>query len=296
MASNPSTQKKKKFNSGESGVVPKQNIQFDDLKPSQSNTAEKGFKKEQFNKGGNFNKKFDNADHSNKNNWKSNNTQDNRNSQSGSKSFKSQNYSSGQKNYDGTKGRNPTPYYSKGNNSNYSTPRQEGSNSYQGNRGSNSYSKSYSDRPSGGYEKKDGPMKKQMNLFASKMSSKNNKTEDRIKCIDEILVYCGESLSNVIFKKTGSRLIQACLKYGNKAQREDIFLKIINSDIGEVVKSTYGRFLMKKILIYVKDKALIPSLTKYLDHHFFSLLNNENSIKAIHDYLEEMTDTKRLQF
>ena len=75
------------------------------------------------------------------------------------------------------------------------------------------------------YEFKKGE-KTQLYTLASKVSSKDVKSEEKIASITEVLNLIGDNFEKFVGKKAGSRLIQGCLKHGNKEQKAEIFGKL----------------------------------------------------------------------
>lgn len=155
----------------------------------------------------------------------------------------------------------------------------------------------------GGYQRKpeESPFinkeKKQMTSLIQKVNtSKTNSSEDREQAIKEVLETIGDNLDKIALKKAGSRLIQSSLKLGNRAQREDVFQNLIKTDLSEIILSKYGQFIMKKQCIYITDKSLQKVLRECVSTNFWRFCQSENAIRALHDYLERLSDLKRLQF
>ena len=148
-----------------------------------------------------------------------------------------------------------------------------------------------------GYAPKDGGQRKQFSSLTAKVNaSKTVNSEERVQCIQEVLETIGENLDKIAIKKSGSRLIQSCQKTGNRAQREEVFQSLIATDLAEIILSKYGQFIIKKLLIYISDKTMRKALSDCMSENFWKFLQSENAIRALHDYLERLSDLKRLKF
>lgn len=77
--------------------------------------------------------------------------------------------------------------------------------------------------------------------------SKSVSAEEKIKLIERSLLILDEyGIDNVILKTSGSRLIQACLKYGNNTSKEIIFLKIMKADLDKILTDNCGMLPLLK--------------------------------------------------
>lgn len=132
--------------------------------------------------------------------------------------------------------------------------------------------------------------------LASKVSGKGGDNDEKIASIDEVLNLIGEDFEKFVEKKAGSRLIQSCLKNGNRAQKDIIFKRLMKGDTEEVLKSKYGQFIMKKVVLYNNNSESRKGIQTFVDGSFWTLIWNENGCRAIHDYLENLSDLKRLQY
>ncbi|CCG84086.1 protein of unknown function [Taphrina deformans PYCC 5710] len=72
---------------------------------------------------------------------------------------------------------------------------------------------------------------------------------ERQKIIEELYNLISGSVVDIIFKHDASRVVQACFKYGTEEQRTTI-LKELKGRLVELSKSTYGKFLVVKMLYY----------------------------------------------
>ena len=81
-----------------------------------------------------------------------------------------------------------------------------------------------------------------MTSLAESILNKSIETGKKVQLIERSLLILDEyGIENVITKNSGSRLIQACLKYGNTASRELIFLKMMKADMDKILTDAYGR-------------------------------------------------------
>lgn len=261
-----SSQKKLKTNSGEGQAVPKSGINFQDLMPTEQ-------KANKF--GNNVNSGFKNQDHSNKKDWKSNN---NATPYNNSKFNQSKPYNnSGQDNSYGNKGnfQNKNNY---GNNqgSGYNS---NNNNSYLNKRNNtNNYNQDNGEAAPHWHAEK--AEKSELYNLAAKMSRKENTAEEKVDAVQNSLNFIGNDLSKYVVKKSGSKLVQSCLKRGSKDQREQIYKDFMKCNLEDVLKNTYGKFLIKKIVLYVHNKTLLSSLNSWMIKNFFKLIFNETSVRA----------------
>ena len=87
-----------------------------------------------------------------------------------------------------------------------------------------------------------------MNKLATKLFDKQIKdNSEKIKIIENILNKLGVLLPKLINKRSASKFIQACYKFGNQEQRNRIFDSLKNTELSEIFKSKYGHFLLVKI-------------------------------------------------
>ena len=88
-----------------------------------------------------------------------------------------------------------------------------------------------------------------MNKLATKLfDKKKENSAQKPKIIENILGKLGGLLPKLINKRSASKFIQACYKFGTVAQRNKIFDSFKGSDLSEVFKSKYGHFLLVKIV------------------------------------------------
>lgn len=99
---------------------------------------------------------------------------------------------------------------------------------------------------------------------------------------------------DLVLTRLGSRLIQTCLKHGNRAQKEKIYSKVMESSPLVIFTNEYGHFILKKLMLYVVDKTMIGALVKIIKDNFSDLMNNPNSCKSLHDFFETFNEIKCL--
>ena len=95
-------------------------------------------------------------------------------------------------------------------------------------------------------------LRKIKNLIFQKILKKDGKDKkvknlSKIKYVEEIIDLTTPIVSKIIFKRIGSKGVQACLKFGNNEQRNKIF-KLVIEDLSELIKSKYGHFIILKLL------------------------------------------------
>ncbi|XP_068725822.1 pumilio homolog 3-like [Montipora capricornis] len=78
---------------------------------------------------------------------------------------------------------------------------------------------------------------------------KNCSKAEKIELIDKTLNLISGHSHEVIFKHDAGRVIQSCVKFGTEQQRQRLFEQF-KDDFGELIKFTYSKFLVKKLLNY----------------------------------------------
>lgn len=154
------------------------------------------------------------------------------------------------------------------------------------------------DKPA--YQKKkfnpEGNNKQNLTTLSQSILSKSIGEQDKEKFIERSLLIIDEyGIDNVIVKGAGSRLVQACLKYGNNASKELVFLKIMKSNIDKVLTDNFGKYIVKKIMVHVKDKKLLYIFHNYMQDNLDSLMTNPNGRIAVSDYLESLPEHRNLE-
>lgn len=87
----------------------------------------------------------------------------------------------------------------------------------------------------------EGNNKQNLTSLAESILNKAASADEKVKLIERSLLILDEyGMENVILKCSGSRLIQACLKYGNTTSKELIFLKLMKCDLDKVFTDNYG--------------------------------------------------------
>ncbi|XP_066015390.1 pumilio homolog 3 isoform X2 [Pocillopora verrucosa] len=92
-------------------------------------------------------------------------------------------------------------------------------------------------------------LKKLYETIRRKKCSKAEKAE----LVEKILSLIAGHTHDVIFKHDTGRVIQACVKFGTVEQRQKLFEQF-KGDFGELIKSKYSKFFIKKLLIYGTKK------------------------------------------
>ena len=93
--------------------------------------------------------------------------------------------------------------------------------------------------------KPEGNNKNNLTTLAESILNKSGTPEEKEKAVERGMLILDEyGIENVVIKGSGSRLIQACLKYGNNSSRELIFLKLMKGDMVSVVKDNFGRIFI----------------------------------------------------
>lgn len=142
----------------------------------------------------------------------------------------------------------------------------------------------------------EGNNKQNLTTLSQSILSKSVGEQDKEKFIERSLLIIDEyGIDNVIVKGAGSRLVQACLKYGNNASKELVFLKIMKSNVDKVLTDNFGKYIVKKIMVHVKDKKLLNIFHNYMQDNLDSLMANPNGRIAVSDYLEALPEHRNLE-
>src|SRR3990167_42834 len=143
----------------------------------------------------------------------------------------------------------------------------------------------------------EGNNKQNLTTLAEQIFKKQTTGDDKEKFITKSMFIIDEyGVENVITKNSGSRLVQACFKYGNATAKEALFFKIMKSNLEKILTDNFGKYIVKKILVHLKEKKHLSLLYNYLDSHFHHLLENPNSKIAISDYIESMAESRALDY
>lgn len=78
---------------------------------------------------------------------------------------------------------------------------------------------------------------------------KDIKKDEKKKLIAELCDLMRGKVKELVFKHDASRIVQTVVKYGDKAQREEI-AKELKGTYAEMAQSNYGRYLAEKIMHY----------------------------------------------
>ena len=87
----------------------------------------------------------------------------------------------------------------------------------------------------------EGNNNQNLTSLAETILNKTVSAEEKEKCIERGMLLLDEyGIDKVMIKGSGSRLIQACLKYGNTTSKEVIFLKLMKSNMETVLTDHFG--------------------------------------------------------
>jgi hypothetical protein len=142
----------------------------------------------------------------------------------------------------------------------------------------------------------EGNNKQNLTNLSESIFNKGVAGQDKEKFIERSLLILDEyGIDNVIVKNSGSRLVQACLKYGNNTSKEVIFLKIMKSNVDKIFTDNFGKYLAKKIMVHIKDKKLLHIFHNYIEANFSKLLADANGRIALSDYFESLPEFRSLE-
>lgn len=85
-----------------------------------------------------------------------------------------------------------------------------------------------------------------------KLRRRTTTKEQKTEYVDQLLQGIQGRMLDVIFKHDASRIVQACIKEGNKEQRDRVCEELKGHYL-KLAQSQYGRFLISKILKYCAD-------------------------------------------
>ncbi|KAI8824031.1 armadillo-type protein [Fimicolochytrium jonesii] len=97
--------------------------------------------------------------------------------------------------------------------------------------------------------KPNAPLIQNAKAIWEKLRQKKITAKERKEQMAELMTLIEGKVKDIIFKHDASRIIQCALKYGNQSQR-DAIAKELEGHYTELSKSTYGRFIISKILNY----------------------------------------------
>eukprot|EP01100_Stratorugosa_tubuloviscum_P006494 TRINITY_DN2801_c0_g2_i1.p1 TRINITY_DN2801_c0_g2~~TRINITY_DN2801_c0_g2_i1.p1 ORF type:complete len:595 (-),score=225.15 TRINITY_DN2801_c0_g2_i1:415-2199(-) len=98
------------------------------------------------------------------------------------------------------------------------------------------------------------------NLWQKIGNSKNE--AEKLKTIQQLVELVKGNIFEIATRHDASRVIQACIKYGDKTVRETI-IDESKGKIVELTKNHYGRFLVLKLLKYANSEQLPAILSKF---------------------------------
>lgn len=110
---------------------------------------------------------------------------------------------------------------------------------------------------------------------------------ERQKIIEELYKLISGSVVEIIFKHDASRVVQACFKFGSEAQRTTI-LQELKGRLVELSKSTYGKFLVVKMLYY-GSAAHKEAILSEIHGNVRKLIKHKEAAYVVEDAFREYT-------
>lgn len=110
---------------------------------------------------------------------------------------------------------------------------------------------------------------------------------ERQKHIEELFGLISGSVVDIIFKHDASRVVQACFKFGTPDQRSQI-LKELKGRLVELSKSTYGKFLVVKMLYYGTAQQRDAILSE-IHGNVRKLIKHKEAAYVVEDAFREYT-------
>ena len=100
---------------------------------------------------------------------------------------------------------------------------------------------------------------------------KKKRPVNKVDLVKKVMKSVDNNYSELCFKPDGSRILQACMKYGDKTQKREI-IKQLKSHLYELVVKKYSIYLAIKIFKYCDNKqkeeliaeSILPNLGKFL--------------------------------
>ncbi|KAL0034219.1 hypothetical protein WJX77_003906 [Trebouxia sp. C0004] len=109
----------------------------------------------------------------------------------------------------------------------------------------------------------------------------------RTDIVHEILNQVQGRVADLAMSHTASRVIQACAKHGNEADRKALLAEAAPRVV-DIAKSSYGHFLLCK-LVSAATKAQFPEILKMFRGHIAQLLRHPCGAAVIDDLYNEAT-------
>ena len=134
---------------------------------------------------------------------------------------------------------------------------------------------------------------KSLRKLYNKLMLKDKK--DKTEIVKKILIIIEDSYKEICFKHDGCRILQGCLKYGDKNQKKVIINKLIPF-LYEIINGKYSIYLSAKIFKYsdnnqkkkILNEIVIPNfkhLLKYSGGISFVKIMFQNSLKNFQEQL-----------
>ena len=107
----------------------------------------------------------------------------------------------------------------------------------------------------------------------NKLRDKDTKVNSKHEIITKMLKIVGTNITNFCYKHDGSRMLQACIKHGNKEQRANIYnsLKDIYYDL---ILKNYSIYLASKIFRFSENKEREQIVNLSILPHFNKLVTS----------------------
>jgi pumilio family protein 6 len=112
--------------------------------------------------------------------------------------------------------------------------------------------------------------------------NKNRKPVDKTNIVANIMKALDNNYSEVCFKHDGCRVLQGCIKYGNKNQRSEI-IKALRKHLYELILKKYSIYLAVKMLKFSDNKEREELVRESILPNLIKLIKNENG-KAFLNY------------
>ncbi|WBW75127.1 pumilio family RNA-binding protein Puf6 [Schizosaccharomyces osmophilus] len=117
------------------------------------------------------------------------------------------------------------------------------------------------------------------------------KADERKTLVSELFDMIKSNVKQIVFKHDMSRVIQTCVKYGSKQQREIIASELSGSFV-ELCKSPYGKYLAVKLFKYGTPKMKEGALGE-LYGHVTKLIRHREAAYVVEDIFREYTNLQQ---
>jgi len=131
--------------------------------------------------------------------------------------------------------------------------------------------------------------------MVGKLLDKKVPEKEKQKSINQILNRLEGILHKVVHKRDGSKIVQACVKYGTSEQRNKVFDLLIKSgEFDEIVKSKYGHFTALKMMKHLDSKEQKDAFFRILLKNTFFFVSHVEAAKVLDRFARDKATPHQL--